>query len=260
MSTLPLIIGHRGASAFAPENTLAAFALAIQEGADGIEFDVRLSRDREPVVVHDATLERTGMVNSLVGELAWKELQSIDVGSWFTGHTKSPLISYAGEKLPSLAQVFELFSPNKKLLYLEMKCAGSEAGVLAAEVVSLIARYEMAVRVIVASFDLSAIAEVKKIDAGIRTAALFEPRLTRPLSIVRRMNLVDLAVASGAAELALHHILVGPRVIEKARRCGLETVVWTVAGPEWIQRAHVLGIKALITNDPALMVHHRDGT
>ena len=69
MSTLPLIIGHRGASALAPENTLAAFALAIQEGADGIEFDVRLSRDRAPVVVHDATLELTGLVNRLVGEL-----------------------------------------------------------------------------------------------------------------------------------------------------------------------------------------------
>ena len=186
--------------------------------------------------------------------------QSIDVGSWFTGHAKSPLTSYAGEKLPSLAQVFELFSQNKKLLYLEMKCAGNEATVLAAEVVRLIARYQMAVRVIVASFDLSAIAEVKRMDAGIRTAALFEPRLTRPLSTVRRMKMVDLAVASGAAELALHHTLVSPRVIEKARQCELETIVWTVAGPEWIQRARVLGIKALITNDPALMVRYRDGT
>jgi len=259
MSTQPLIIGHRGASAVAPENTLAAFARAIQDGADGIEFDVRLSRDRVPVVIHDATLERTGLVKRLVGELTSKELQQIGVGSWFAGRTKSPQVSYASEKLPSLAQVFELFSQNRKLLYLEMKCDGGEGAALAAEVVCLIARYQMAVRVIVASFDLSSIAEVKRIDAEIHTAALFEPRLTRPLSIVRRMKMVDLAVASGADELALHHALVRPRVIEKARQCGLETVVWTVAGSEWIPRARSLGIKALITNDPATMLRLRDG-
>src|SRR5437016_11609398 len=118
MSTQPLIIGHRGASAVAPENTLAAFARAIQDGADGIEFDVRLSRDGVPVVVHDATLQRTGLVNRLVGELTLKELQQIGVGSWF-GRTKSPQMSYEREKIPSLAQVFELFTQNRKLLYLE---------------------------------------------------------------------------------------------------------------------------------------------
>jgi len=259
MSTPPLIIAHRGASAVAPENTLAAFARAIQDGADGIEFDVRLSYDQVPVIVHDATLERTGLVNRLVSDLRSEELQQIDVGSWFDRHTKSPQDSYAGEKLPPLAQVFQLFSQNSGLLYLEMKCDAGEGAALAAEVVCLIARYRMAVRVIVASFDLSSIAEIKRIDAGIHTAALFEPRLTRPVSIVRSTKMVDLAVASGADELALHHILVRPRLIEKARQCGLETVVWTVDSPEWIQRARSLGIKALITNDPATMVRHRDG-
>ena len=75
MSELPLIIGHRGASAIAPENTLAAFKRAIQDGADGIEFDVRLSQDGVPVVIHDATLARTGLTDGVVAELSGRSAQ-----------------------------------------------------------------------------------------------------------------------------------------------------------------------------------------
>ena len=76
----PLIIGHRGASALAPENTLASFSRAIADGADGFEFDVRLSRDHIPVVIHDADLKRTAHKNSRVAALSAQELSQIDVG------------------------------------------------------------------------------------------------------------------------------------------------------------------------------------
>ncbi|HET6851924.1 MAG TPA: glycerophosphodiester phosphodiesterase family protein, partial [Pyrinomonadaceae bacterium] len=82
MST-PLIIGHRGASAVAPENTIAAFKEAIAVGADGVEFDVRLTRDRVPVVIHDSTLRRTAGLQRRVADLTWAELEQVDVGSWF---------------------------------------------------------------------------------------------------------------------------------------------------------------------------------
>ncbi len=80
---MPLILGHRGASAVAPENTLAAFSPAILDGAEGIEFDVRLSRDRVPMVIHDASLRRTAFIDRLVCDLTSEELQRIDVGSWY---------------------------------------------------------------------------------------------------------------------------------------------------------------------------------
>ena len=100
MSRLPLIIGHRGASALAPENTLAAFRRAINDGADGIEFDVRLAKDGVAVVIHDATLERTtGSIRSRVSQLTAAELNAIDVGSWFRPSESSR--SFAGEKVPS---------------------------------------------------------------------------------------------------------------------------------------------------------------
>jgi glycerophosphoryl diester phosphodiesterase len=256
----PLILGHRGASAIAPENTLAAFMCAMRDGADGIEFDVRLSRDHQPVVIHDANLKRTGLIDRSVGELTAKELGEVDVGHWFGARTQAGAQSFAGEKLPTLAQVFDLFNTNTGVLYLEMKCNAGERTALAAAVASGIEESGMANRVVVESFDLDAIAAVKRIDAGIRTAALFEPRLSRPISIVRRRRIIDVALYVGADEIALHHTLVSRRLTERARRKGLEIVVWTVDDPRWITRARELDIKALIANNPATMVKHRNSS
>ncbi|HEV7746163.1 MAG TPA: glycerophosphodiester phosphodiesterase family protein [Pyrinomonadaceae bacterium] len=255
MSIAPLILGHRGACALAPENTLAAFSRAISDGADGVEFDVRLSRDGIAVVIHDATLKRTALVEGSVSEMSAAELSAVDVGAWFTGRSKESL---RGEKLPTLTQVFELFSTNHGELYVEMKSDKNEGSELAAAVVKLTRECRMIDRVVVESFDHAAIAAVKKIDPGIRTAALFEPKLTRPISTVRRLKMVDTAVAFGANEIALHHTLVGPRLIEKAIQAGLEVVVWTVDDSAWIARAQKLEIKALIANDPGAMVRNRD--
>ncbi|MGH9875337.1 MAG: glycerophosphodiester phosphodiesterase [Pyrinomonadaceae bacterium] len=257
MSIAPFILGHRGASALAPENTLAAFSRAIGDGADGIEFDVRLSRDGIPVVIHDATLKRTGLIDRPVSDLTASELREVDVGSWFAERTQESNESFVGEKLPTLAQVFEFFGAHQGLLYTEMKCEPDEGPALAAEVVRLTREFGMAERVVVESFDHSTIASVKRIDSGIRTAALFEPKLTRPLSTIRRRKMVDAALAAAADEIALHHALAADRVVEKARRAGLEVVVWTVEDPIWVTRARSLGIKALISNDPGAMLRYR---
>jgi glycerophosphoryl diester phosphodiesterase len=259
MPTNPLILGHRGSSASAPENTLAAFSRALNDGADGIEFDVRLSRDGVPIVIHDATLKRTGGVDQLVSELSAAELQEIEVGSWFARSGKSS-DTFSGEKLPTLAQVFELFADNRGVLYIEMKCDAHEGPALAEAVVRFCRNSQMTDRIVVESFDLAAIREVKKIDLEIRTAALFEPKLSRPISTVRRLKMVDTALDAGADEIALHYTVAGRRVIEKAQREGLEVVVWTVDEAAWIARARSLGVKALIANDPGKMVRFRDVT
>jgi len=258
MRSSPLILGHRGASAVAPENTLSAFSRAMRDGGDGIEFDIRLSRDQVPVVIHDATLKRTGLIDRLVCELTALELQEIDVGRWFGERRQTGVNPFAGAKLPTLAQVFELFSENLGVLYIEMKCDPGTGSILAAEVVRLARESQMANRVVIESFDLSAIAEIKRIDHGIRTAALFEPKLALRISTVRRLNMINLALDVGADEIALHHTLAGTLVIERAKRERLEIVIWTVDDPDWISRARSLGIKALIANDPAMMVRHRD--
>ena len=258
MADKPLIIGHRGASAVAPENTLAAFKRAIQVGADGVEFDVRLASDGVPVVIHDETLQRTALVQKRVADISAAELQQVNVGSWFSRSRKASTDEFAAEGVPTLQQLFELFASSPALLYLEMKCDPSQRAQLAAACCGFLRDSSLRQRVIVECFDLAAIEEVKRIDPGIRTAALFQPTLSRPHSMLMGQRLVDHAKAAGADEIALHHKLASHRVVDKAKLAGLQVVVWTVDDPTWIQRAQRSGIVALITNDPDTMLRHRD--
>jgi glycerophosphoryl diester phosphodiesterase len=207
------------------------------------------------VVIHDASLKRTGQSARLVGDLSATELQECDVCSWFGG--RQPEDARFKGTVPTLAQVFDLFQPNTALLYLEMKFDEGEGTQLAEKVVAGIHNVQIANRVVVLSFDLSAITLVKKIDPAISTGALFEPKLWHPLSTIRRLKMVDVAIEHGADEIALHHTLVSSRIVEKAERAGLPVVVWTVDEVKWLARARRFGIKALITNNPAKMIQQR---
>lgn len=253
-----LIIGHRGASAVAPENTLVAFERALLDGADGIEFDVRLARDRVAVVIHDETLRRTALREGNVASLSSVELSEVDVGTWFNlRHPTAARTEYALAKVPTLAQVMELFvGAGNSRLYVEMKCEADEGGQLAAEVARLVREHSLFDRVVVESFALDSIAEIKRIDSRIRTAALFEPGILRPRPSCARM--IEQAGSSGADEMALHHTLATRRTVEEARRRDKEVVVWTVDNPSWIERAIAFGVSAVITNDPARMSARRD--
>lgn len=254
MFSTPLIIGHRGASAVSPENTLAAFVRARDDGADGIEFDVRLSRDHVPVVIHDASLKRTGSLDRLVEELDVSALQQCDVSSWF--HRSQTAIKPKVETVPTLAQVFALFQETKAVLCLEMKSEAPDATPLVQSVVDEIHKAQIAKQVVVSSFDLNAVALVKQVDPTISTAALFEPKLSRPISTMRKLKMIELAIEHRADEVALHHSLCSARVVEKAAQLGLPVVVWTVDDVKWIKQARRLGLKGLITNNPALMIRH----
>jgi glycerophosphoryl diester phosphodiesterase len=250
--TSPLIIGHRGASAHAPENTMAAFRLAMEVGADGIEFDVRLSRDGIPFVIHDDNLRRTGLAPDRVSDLEASELKQIDVGRWFDP------ISFANQRMPSLRDVLDFFESRSGLLYLEMKSTGAEREKLAAACCALLNESALKNRVIVECFDLPSIQLLKQIDSTIKTAALFELRVCRPASRDGH-RLVEEALGVCANEIALHHRLVDPKTIAFAKQAGLRVAVWTVDDPSWIQRAKSDGIDALITNEPERLIRERDG-
>src|SRR5690242_1758462 len=216
----PLIIGHRGAPIVALENTMPAFAAAIAAGADGIEFDVQLSRDGVPVIIHDDTLTRTHGVRRRVAELTAAELQSLGV--------------------PSLREFFELMAGNDLLMYLEMKSREAELPEVCSQVVR---EFRFEERTVVECFDLEMLRGVE-----LTTAALFEPRVFADRLIVER------TLEVGAKVLALHHRLAKPPLVEKAKAAGLTIVVWTVDDPAWSARAREMKIEALITNDPARML------
>ncbi len=249
----PLVIGHRGASAHAPENTLAAFERARRDGADGIEFDVRLASDGVPVVIHDATLRRTALRDGPVASHTSVELSRLDAGTWFNRRfTARSRAEFSREGVPTLARVLQLFAPRFRVLYVELKCGRDEAAALAEAVAAVVGGAgQSAGRIVVESFNLGAVAEVKRIAPGLRAAALFERKLRGPLLPAREM--IARAHGCGAEELALHRSLATRRRVEAAHAADLQTVVWTVDHPSWAARAIDLGLRALITNDPARM-------
>ena len=255
----PLIIAHRGSYSLAPENTMAAFRRALADGADGIEFDVRLARDGVPVVIHDANLRRVGLREDSVSMLDSAELATCDVGSWF--NQRFPALGqtdYGAERVPTLDDLFSFFASSPGLLYLEMKCSQAEGPPLAREVAISIQDYSFHDRVVVLSFDLPALRTVKDIDPKIRTGALFQPRVFSAGSLILKGTMVPAALRYGADEIALHKLLARPTIIREASAAGLKTVVWTVDDPAWLHTAQKLDVHAVITNSPHLMLHERD--
>ena len=223
----------------APENTMAAFREAIAAGSDGIEFDVRLTRDGVPVIIHDSTLRRTTGLPHRIADLTWPELEGLNVG------------------VPSLEQLFTLFGQNELSLYLEMKSDSPvEREPLARACCKLINEFRFKSRVFVECFDLPALEVVKRIDPEIKTAALFEPGLFKP-SVLSDEIILNRATAIAASAVALHHRIARGSLVQKAKDAGFAIAVWTVDDPTWIERARGIGIDALITNNPAAMLSHR---
>src|SRR5262249_7195163 len=123
----PLVLGHRGASAEAPENTIAAFSLALAQGADGVELDAQRCASGEVVVVHDASFARTTGLAELVTRTSYAVVRTLDAGSWKSER-------FRGERIPLLSEVLEAFP---RLVNVELKCEAIDDGGLTAEVVRM---------------------------------------------------------------------------------------------------------------------------
>jgi len=248
---LPLIIGHRGACARAPENTFASFDLAFTCKADGIEFDVRLARDGVPVVIHDPTLLRTVRAYGVVGEFDSAALSKLCAGEWFNVTNRGRATEgFESERIPLLSEVFERYGDRH--LYVELKCEEpARRAELARAVVGLVRGRKLGERLVVKSFEHDALVEVKRLAHEIRTAALFDRSWSRPF--VPASKIIAQAEACGADEISLHRSLLRKATVEKARARGFEVVVWTVNSPFWLRRATASNLRAVITDDPSLL-------
>ncbi len=169
----PLIIAHRGASAFAPENTMAAFRLAKELGADGIELDVMLSADQKLVVHHDNSVNRTTDGKGTVAEMTWDELKDLDAGSKFGE-------DFSGEPLPLLEQVFEELG-RKLLINVELKNYASPRDSLTEMVVDLVKRMELEESVLLSSFNATNLLRAYSAAPEIRRGLLTLPGLAGSL-------------------------------------------------------------------------------
>lgn len=235
-----LYIAHRGARSLAPENTLASGRKALELGAGMWEIDVRMSRDGKPVVAHDATLERTSDAKVLyperkpwnVHDFTLAELKSLDFGSWFARSdpfrqvaagavSAGELRRYESERIPTLEEALEFTLRNDWLVNVELKdlsgCIGHRE--IAAITAGLVSSLSAVGNVLVSSFNLDYLAEIKRIDASIRTGVLIEHVLTDPVDLVRRLDAFTFHPAMRA--FSTKHL---GKMIE----LGCHTLVWVV--------------------------------
>lgn len=247
------MIAHRGDSANAPENTLAAFQMAIDAGAEGVEFDVQLSKDGVPVVIHDYDLKRTGSRPEKISESTSEQLSRTDVGSWF--NRKFPKLertAFAGESVPTLVQVLNLLKNFDGLIYIELKTESDDFRDLVAAVCDVIRDSPLLPQMIVKSFKLGTIPLVRHLLPTVQTAALFAPEIM--IFLRRREHVIALAREFGARQISVHYSLVTPKLCSLTAAAGMPLTVWTVDDPKWLAGRKNCEIRALITNDPAKFI------
>jgi glycerophosphoryl diester phosphodiesterase len=236
----PLILAHRGASYQAPENTMAAFRLAAEMGADGIELDVQLCKDGEVVVIHNFAVDETSDGHGRVKDFTLAELQALDAGAWYA-------IEFAGERIPTLTQVLHELGP-RLVLNVEIKTATPFfTDGLEAEVVRLVEDANMVQHVIISSFSPVALWRVRRLNRHISTGLLYAPDLPRYLR--------DRWLQSLARPAALHPRwdMLDEQTIAAAHRHGLAVRPWTCDDPDALRRLVGWGVDAIITNQPDLL-------
>ncbi len=232
----PLILGHRGASVARPENTIAAFAHALDLGAVGIECDVQRTADGELVLIHDDTLDRTTNGTGVVGELPWSALAGLDAGG--------------GNPIPRLSDLFAWAHDAATrglapFLNLELKMPGVGPDTLAA-----LAEARYPGPVALSSFDYPTLLETRRLDPAIELWCLH---------VAWSPELVQQAQAIQATCLALRHTAITPDVARQAAAAGLRLVAWTADAPADIDRLLAIRppLRALITNVPDVAVRRK---
>lgn len=213
-----LVIAHRGASAYEPENTVRSVLKAVEMGVDAVEVDVRLSRDGVPVVVHDEDLWRVARVKVKVRELSLSQLKRLDVGK--------------GEAIPSLSEVIAAVKGRVGLV-VELKEEGLEA-----LVVDLLRGLG---DVMVTSFIHRAVKRVKGYERSLKTGVIFTGL---PIKVV------DLALEADADALFPRRDFVTPEVVDSAHEHNLAVYPWTVDDPEEVVRLARMGVDGVVTNRP----------
>jgi len=231
-----LLLGHRGAAAEAPANTVPAFHRAMEAGAEGVELDVHLTRDGHVVVIHDDTVRAVTGAPGRVREMDLAAIQQLDAGSYF-----GP--AFAGVRIPTLDEVLGAVGPTA-VVNIELKGTRVASEGLEREVVRTVHAHRMEDRVIASSFNPFRLWRLRSLDPRIPRAMLHGPQAP---AFVRGLWSLPLVQPDA---LHPHYSMVNEAYMARARQWGVRVNVWTVDDPTEARRLVHLGVDAIITNDP----------
>jgi glycerophosphoryl diester phosphodiesterase len=234
----PVIFAHRGASAHAPENTIAAFDLALEHHADAVELDVQLTADRHLVVIHDRSVQRTTGGDGNVSSMRLEEIKGLDAGSSFNA-------SFRGEPIPTLEEIFARYR-GKMYLNVELKNETSPWNDLPDRVVQLVDRFKVGDEVLISSFNPLAILRVRRLNPDIPVAALaYRSWRGEP---VRRLAGIPFRTQA----LHVDWRDVNEELVARAHRNNQRLHVYTVNNVIEIQKLAAMGVDGIFTDDPQL--------
>jgi glycerophosphoryl diester phosphodiesterase len=231
-----LAIAHRGASGYAPENTLAAFRRAVAQGVTFIETDLHLTRDAHFVAIHDETLERTTTGKGSIQQLTLAEVRRLDAGSWFASE-------FIGERVPTLEEILEFARKNDVVFYLELKPSGFWGGEHA--LISALRESGEIARSVIISFDPVILAGLRKIDPTLMTGLVYDGQVE---------NVLDKTVEIGARQVAVRGDLVTPNFLREARKRDLQVVCWTINSPAHMRLLVAAGVDGIMSDYPDRLV------
>ncbi|MEP7286701.1 MAG: glycerophosphodiester phosphodiesterase family protein, partial [Chloroflexota bacterium] len=232
----PLVLAHRGASYDAPQNTLAAFALARQMGADGVELDTSLTRDGVPVVFHDLMLDRTTNGTGPVRSLDLAAIKALDAGGKF-------LPRFKGEQIPTLDEALETIGPDL-VVNIELKTSRWFTDGLERAVMDTLRRHNAMQRVIISSFNPLSLRLFRAIAPDIPVGYLFSPQ--EPFYLREGWLMVGLSYEAQHP----YHAMIDSAYMAAQQSQGYRVNTWTVDDPERIIELRDLGVDAIITNRP----------
>jgi glycerophosphoryl diester phosphodiesterase len=235
----PFIIAHRGASAAAPQNTLAAFRRALELGADGVELDVRLSADGIPVVIHNFEVDQVTDGKDKVADKALVELKELDAGGKFAPQ-------FAGERIPTLAEVFEALE-GKLLVNVELKDVSPKDVGLEAPVVEAVRKCGMKNKVLFSSFNPFSLRRIRSLAPEIPSGLLYAHGLPIYLRRAWFAPFTPHEVRHPDAEMT------DARLVRWCHVRKLRVNVWTVDEPDKMRRLIALGVDGIITDVPDVL-------
>lgn len=237
-----LIIAHRGASAFAPENTMAAFRLARESGADGIELDAKLSADNQIVVIHDQTLDRTTNGKGKVNSTPYSTIKALDAGSWFADgfHEKVPLLE---EVVSELGGQF--------LINIELTNYSSVNDALPELVGELVKQYRFIDSILFSSFRPRNLLRIRKVIPTCKVGYLTLPGLVGKISAWIYSKLPFDAIHP-------HYTHVTETFVQYHHSRGRKLYTWTVNDPLVMKKLLKMGVDGIITDNPGLAKQVRE--
>lgn len=237
-----IIIGHRGASAYAPENSLSAFKLAYEMGAEMIELDVLLSKDGVPVVIHDETLDRTSNGSGPVADHSLEELKKLDAGSWFSE-------KYAGEPIPTLEEVLA-WAKGKISVNIEIKTEAvtdQAAGGIEQKSLELVEKFGMSEYVIFSSFDYRAIAHLNELNPEMPKAILFEKSQGKGKGPTAHLTEYDIQGFNCS------YRQISEEWMQQARDNSLPVLIYTVNDADRMRSLWSMGVSGIFSDKPDVL-------